>query len=90
MLIAKFFSRIIILTSQGDIHLSGMNDILFMILGKPEHPGHVSGTGQRASLFNYFHTSCRHHQGITNDEVARLVEVRLQEEKKFHEDEWKR
>ena len=54
-----------------------------MALGKPEHPGHVPSAGYGATMFNYFHTSSQHRQGITNEDVARLMEVKLQEEKKF-------
>jgi len=61
-----------------------------MILGKPEHSDLVRDTRQGAAISNYFHTSHTYHQGITNDEVARLVEVRLQKERKIREKEWKR
>ena len=76
--------------SHGDIHPSEMNDFLSIALGKLEHLDHVRGAGQGATLSNYFHTSRRHRQGFTNEEVARLMEARLQEERKIQEDEWKR
>jgi len=41
-------------------------------------------------LSNYFHTSRRQRQGTTNEDVARLVEVKLQEERKIQDEEWKR
>ena len=41
-------------------------------------------------MSNYFHTSRRHCQGITNEDVASLVEVKLQEETKIQEDKWRR
>jgi len=72
---------------QGDIHSSGMNDILSMTLDKPEHPGCVRGARQGAIMSNYFHIFRRHRQSIINDEVARLVEARLQEERKIQEEE---
>ena len=65
----------------------GMNDILFMALGKPEPHDRVRGARQGNTLSNYFHTSSRHRKGITNDEVARLVKVRLEEEKEIQEAE---
>ena len=84
MLIINFFvAPSFSVSFLGKIYPSGMNDILFMTLGKLEHPGRVRGAGQGATISNYFHTSRRHHQGITNDEVTRLVELRLQEERKI-------
>ena len=48
-------------------------------------------------MSNYFHTSRRHCQSISSDEVARLVKARRQEkrkiqekEKKRQEDEWRK
>ena len=61
-----------------------------MALSKPKHPGHVRGAGQGPTISNYFHTSRRCRQGIKNDEVARLVEARLQKERKIQEKEWNR
>jgi len=34
----------------------------------------------------YFHTSRRHCQGITSEDVARLVEIKLQKERKIQEE----
>jgi len=49
-----------------------------------------SSHAQINAIHTYFHTSYRHRQGIINEDVVRLVKVKLQEEKKIQKEEWKR
>jgi len=75
---------------MGDIHPSGMNDILTMAMGKPEHPGRVRGVGQGATITRYFCAARRRRNTITEDEVNRLVESKLAKERVLQEEAWKR
>jgi len=71
-------------SSQGNLVPQGPQDILFEVIGRPEHPGHLRVAGKAVGNQHYFRAAPRHSSPAseTKAEMASRIQQELMEEMK--------
>ena len=62
---------------QGDIHATGRDDILTLVLKILGHPGRVRGSGEGVIRTNFFHQARRHRFVMTNEEMTAYMNAQF-------------